>query len=91
MDQPIPLSETERQAGDRQSWKARGNLGPKDGILHQIVNTLPVAHQVFLGYWTPGGLQPHISSPEETQGTPEVVFLWPEKSGKPNGWGQGGD
>ena len=52
MDWPIPLSETERQAGDSQSWKARGNLGPKDGILHQILNTLPVAHQVFLGYWT---------------------------------------
>ena len=51
MDQPIPLLEAERQADDSQSWKARGNLSPRDGILHQTVSRLPVANQVFLGSW----------------------------------------
>ena len=49
---PIPPLEAERQAGDSQSWKASGNLGPIDGILHQTVSMLPVANQVFLGSWT---------------------------------------
>ena len=49
MDQPIPPPEAERQAGE--SRKARGNLGPRDSILHQIVSRLPVANQVFLGSW----------------------------------------
>ena len=51
-DWPLPSPEAERQAGDSQSWKARGNLGPRDGILHQTVSRLPVANQVFLGSWT---------------------------------------
>ena len=37
--------------GDSQSWKVRGNLGPRDGILHQTVSRLSVANQVFLGSW----------------------------------------
>ena len=49
MDQPLPPPE--RQAGNSQSQKARGNLGPRDGILHQTVSRLPVANQVFLGSW----------------------------------------
>ena len=52
MDRPFPLSEAERQAGGSQSWKARGNLGPRDVIIQQTVSTLPVANQVFLGSWT---------------------------------------
>ena len=51
MDGPLPLLEVERQACDSQSWKARGNLGHKDGILHQTVSRLPVTDQVFLGFW----------------------------------------
>ena len=51
MDQPIPPLEAERQAGESQSWKARGNLSPRD-IVHQTVSRLPVANQVFLGSWT---------------------------------------
>ena len=50
MDQPLPPPE--RQAGNSQSQKARGNLGPRDGILHQTVSRLPVTNQVFLGSWT---------------------------------------
>jgi len=46
-----PTPDAERQAGDSQSWKARGNFGPRDGILHQTGSRLPVANQVFLGYW----------------------------------------
>ena len=51
MDRPISLTEAERQVDDSQSQKARGNLGPRDGILHQTVSRLPVANQVFLGSW----------------------------------------
>ena len=52
MDWPIPPPEAERQAGDSQSQKARGNLSPRDSILHQTVSRLPVANHVFLGSWT---------------------------------------
>ena len=52
MDRPIPPTKAERQAGDSQSWKARDNLGPRDGIIHQTVSRIPVANQVFLGSWT---------------------------------------
>ena len=43
--------EAERQVGDSKSWKARGNLGPRDHILFQTASKLPVANQVFLGSW----------------------------------------
>ena len=51
MYRPLPLQEAERQAGDSQSRKARGNLGPRDSILHQTVSRLPVANHIFLGSW----------------------------------------
>ena len=51
MDQPIRLPEAERQAANSQSQKARGNLGPRDGIFHQTVSRPPVVNQVFLGSW----------------------------------------
>jgi len=51
VDQPILPLEAERQACDNQSQKARDNLGPTDGILHQTVSRVPVAKQVFLGSW----------------------------------------
>ena len=47
-----PPPESGRQAGDSQSWNARGKLGPRDSILYQTVSRLPVANQVFLGSWT---------------------------------------
>ena len=46
----LPL-EAERQAGNSQSQKVRGNLNPRYGILYQTVRRLPVANQVFLGSW----------------------------------------
>ena len=51
MDWPTALQEGERQVDDSQSWKARGNLGPRDGIL-RTVSRLPFVNQVFLGSWT---------------------------------------
>ena len=49
---PYSLPEAERKARDNQSQKVRGNLGPRDGILHHSVSRLPVANQIFLGSWT---------------------------------------
>ena len=46
-----PPPEAERQAGDSRNRKARGNLGPRDGILYQTPSRLSVANQVFLGSW----------------------------------------
>ena len=52
MDWPIPPPKAERQVGDSQSQKVRGNLGPRDGILHQIVSRLPVAKSSWdSGWW----------------------------------------
>ena len=48
---PFPPPEAEGQAGNSQSWKTRGNLNPRDGILHQTVSGLPFANQVVLGSW----------------------------------------
>ena len=44
MDGPIALPEAERQVDDSQSRKVKGNLGPRDSILYQSVNRLPVAN-----------------------------------------------
>ena len=46
------MPEAERQAWDSQSQRARGKLGPRDGIFHHSVSRLPVANQIFLGPWT---------------------------------------
>ena len=51
MDRPLPLLEAERQVEDSQSQRARGKLGPRDGILYQTVDRFRVANQVFLGSW----------------------------------------
>ena len=47
-----PLPTLQRQAGNSQSLKGRGKLGPRDGILYQTASRLPVANQFFLGSWT---------------------------------------
>ena len=74
MDQPIPLLEAERQAGDSKSQKARGNLSPRDCILHQTMNRLPVANQVFLASGTVDIFQEGHSL-EEIYGRPEKLPL----------------
>ena len=62
--------------GGSQSWKARGNLSPRDGIPRQTASRLPVANQVFLGSWTVGIHQEgrRDQLPEDTQGTPETTL-----------------
>ena len=78
MDQPIPLLEAERQAGDSKSQKARGNLSPRNAILHQTVS---ISKLLTTSSWDPGWLTSarrvaaEISSPEETHGIPETAFL----------------
>ena len=73
MDQPILLPEAERQVGDSLSQKARGNLGPRDGILHPRM--LPKSS------WDPGWptsarrVTVRDQLPEETRGTSEKE-LW---------------
>jgi len=75
-----PPQEAERQAGDSQSWKARGNFSPRDGILHQTGNRLPFANHVFLGYWTVDICQEGCnlrSAPQRRHiDTPETALWW---------------
>ena len=51
MDWLTPLTEAEKQADDSQSLKARGNLGPRDGILNQTVSRIPLLTK---SSWDPG-------------------------------------
>ena len=65
-----------REAGGWQPEPARGNLGPRDGILYQTASRLPVANQAFLGSWTVDIHQEGRSQrSEETHGTPETALL----------------
>ena len=70
--------EAGRQAGDSQSQKAKGKLSPRDGILYQTASRLPVANQVFLGFWTVDihheGTSQGTAPPEETHSTPETTL-----------------
>ena len=78
--------------GGSQSWKARGNLSPQDGIPHQTASRLPVANQVFMGSWTVDIRQEghRDQLPEDTQGTPETAL--PLRTRKPAaGAGEGQD
>ena len=79
MDWPIPPPETERQAGNSQSWKRKGNLSPRDGILHQTERVLSVADKVFLRSWTVDicqGGHSLRSAPQGTRGTPRKLSSW---------------
>ena len=53
-----------------------GNCGPREASSTKLKGGF-VGNQDVLGFWTVdiplGGLQPEISSAEETQGTPEKV------------------
>ena len=90
---PNPLPEAERQARDNQSQKARGNLGPRDGIFHQIVSRLKVAIQVFLGFWMVDIHQEGCSqrSAPQRRHTAHVRWCSGGATRKPRGWDQGGD
>ena len=88
-----PLLETGRQAGDSQSWKARGKLGPRDSILYQTASRLPVANKVFLGSWTvdicqEGHSQRSAPQRRHTAHLRRCSHCTPRK---PRGWDWGGD
>ena len=90
MDQPIPPLEAERQAGESQSRKARGNLSPRD-IVHQTVSRLPVANQVFLGSWTVHICQEGCRLRSAPQRRHMANLRWCScgTPRKPRGWDQG--
>ena len=69
MDWHFLLLEAERQGGESQSRRVRGNLCTRESILHQTVSMLPFAYQVFQGSWTVDihEGQSEISFPEETR------------------------
>ena len=51
--QTSPSPTRGREAGRQQPEpEGGGNLGPRDGILHQTESRPPVVNQVFLGPWT---------------------------------------
>ena len=93
MDLPIPLLVVERQAGDSQSWNARGKLGPRDSILYQTVSRLPVANQVFLGSWTVDICQEGCSkrSAPQRRNTAHQRRCFCGAPRKLGGWDWGGD
>ena len=93
MDWLLPMLEAERQVGDSQSWKPRGNLGPRDGILHQTVSRLPVANQFFLGTWTVDICQEGHSqrSAPQRRHTAPLRQCSCRAPRKPSVWDQGGD
>ena len=86
MDPPILLLEAKRQVGYSQNRKARGNLSPRDGILHQTVSRLPVANQVFLGSWTVD-----IHQEGHSQRSAHLRQCSHCAPRKPRGWDLGGD
>ena len=88
-----PPPEAERQAGDSQSWKTRGNLGPRDSILHQTVSRLPVANQVFLGSWMVDICQEGRSQRSAPQRRHMAHLRQCSRCTprKPSGWDEGGD
>ena len=91
MDWLLPMLEVERQVGNRQSRKARGNLGFRDGILHQTMSRLPVTNQVFLGFWTVDIHQESQRSASQRRHMPHLRQCSHCKPRNLSGWDQGGD
>ena len=82
-----------REAGGSQSRKARGNLGPRYGILHQTASRLPVASHVFLESWRvdicqEGRSQRSAPQRRHTAHPRRHSHCTPRK---PSGWEGGGD
>ena len=90
---PSPLPEVERQTGDSQSWKARGNLCPRAGILYKTVSRLPVINQVFLGSRTVDIHQEGHSQRSAPQRRHMAHLRWCSccTPWKPSDWDQGSD
>ena len=83
-----PLPEAERQVGDTQNQKARGNLSPRDDILYQTASRLPAANQVFLGSWMVDICQEGHSQKSAPQKRYTAHLRWHTCCAprKPNGW-----
>ena len=79
--------------GDSQSRKARGKLGLRDGVLQQTVSRLPIANQVFLGFWTVDIRQEGRSQRSSPERRPIVHLRRQSRCAprKPSGWDGGGD
>ena len=78
--------------GDSQSRKARGNLGPRDGILHQTVSRLPVANHIFLGSWMVDICQEGQSQRSAPQRRHTAHLRWRSRGAwKLRAWERGGD
>ena len=93
MDWPLTLPEAERQVGDSQRWKTRGNLCPRDGILHQSVSRLLLANHMFLGSWTIGICQEgrSLRSAPQRRHTAHLRHCSFGTHGTPSSRDQGGD
>ena len=74
MDRPFPPEEADRQG--------RGNLGPSDGILHQIVSSLPFTNEDFPGSWVDQVVPPISPFPPGT--TPNRGLLLQMKKLRPH-------
>ena len=82
-----------RQAGNSQSQKARGKLGPRDSIPCQTASRLPVANHVFLGSWMvdiPWEGHSQRSAPQKRH-TAHLRQRSRCAPRKPSGWDMGGD
>ena len=88
-----PPPEAGRQAGDSQSWRERGKLGPRDSILYQTASRLPGANQVFLGSWTVDIRQEVRSQKSAPQRRRRAHLRQRSRctSRKPSSWDLGGD
>ena len=93
MDWSLPQLRAERQVGDGQSQKARGNLGPRDSILHQTVSRLPAANHVLLRSLMVDIRQEGHSLRSTTQRRHMAHLRECSDSapGKPSGWDREGD
>ena len=93
MDWPLTLPEAERQVGDSQRWKMRGNLCPRDGILHQTVSRLLLANHIFLGSWMIGICQEgrSLRSAPQRRHTAHLRHCSFGTHGTPSSRDQGGD
>ena len=66
--------------------RSKGNLGPRDGILHQTVSRHLVANQLFLGSWTTNIFQESCSlrSAPQRRHTAHLRWHFHDTPGKPN-------
>ena len=90
---PPTLLPRGREAGGQQPELERGHLGPRDGILYQIVSRLPVANQVFLGSWMVDICQEGCSLRSAPQRRDTAHLRWRSCCAprKLNGWDREGD